>query len=393
MGLRRLKRWDIFCSVVDNYGDVGVAWRLARQLATEYALAVRLYVDDRARLARLAPDGVCSVDVRDWLGAQGAFAVDRADAPADVVIEAFGCGLPPALLDAMEAAVVQPVWINLEYLSAEPWIDERHGLASRQPLRPLTRHFYFPGFTPASGGLLRERGIVGQRDAFLAEPSARLSLWKSLAVAPPDPGALLVSMFCYPNAALPPLLDAWAEGDRAIACFVPEGVGRRRNSRMGGPTLARPGESLRRGRSGTFAVRASSPQDDYDRLSVGVRPQLRARRGFVRTRAVGGAAAGLACLSAGRGRASGQARGVSRAVWRGARACGRGSATRLCARVEWRSTWRSTENGRPDGRPGLASLARCAAGAARFARRPGHETLAAMPDLAARLVELVGKVL
>ncbi|WP_187492385.1 elongation factor P maturation arginine rhamnosyltransferase EarP, partial [Pantoea agglomerans] len=22
--------WDIFCTVVDNYGDIGVTWRLAR---------------------------------------------------------------------------------------------------------------------------------------------------------------------------------------------------------------------------------------------------------------------------------------------------------------------------------------------------------------------------
>ena len=49
-------RWDIFCTVVDNYGDVGVAWRLARQLAGEHAIAVRLFVDDLHALARLAPE-------------------------------------------------------------------------------------------------------------------------------------------------------------------------------------------------------------------------------------------------------------------------------------------------------------------------------------------------
>src|SRR2546426_9943400 len=49
-------RWDIFCTVVDNYGDVGVAWRLARQLAGEHAIAVRLFVDDMRALARLAPE-------------------------------------------------------------------------------------------------------------------------------------------------------------------------------------------------------------------------------------------------------------------------------------------------------------------------------------------------
>ena len=25
--------WDIFCQVIDNHGDVGVCWRLARELA------------------------------------------------------------------------------------------------------------------------------------------------------------------------------------------------------------------------------------------------------------------------------------------------------------------------------------------------------------------------
>ena len=45
--------WDIFCTVVDNYGDIGVCWRLARQLAAEHGFAVRLWVDDLASFARL----------------------------------------------------------------------------------------------------------------------------------------------------------------------------------------------------------------------------------------------------------------------------------------------------------------------------------------------------
>ena len=49
------RRWDIFCAVVDNYGDAGVCWRLARQLAGEHGLAVRLFVDALPALARIAP--------------------------------------------------------------------------------------------------------------------------------------------------------------------------------------------------------------------------------------------------------------------------------------------------------------------------------------------------
>src|SRR5580765_2757010 len=83
------KRWDLFCSVVDNFGDAGVAWRLARQLASEHAIAVRLFVDDRNALRRLAPRDAPGVDVRPWRGPAGDLAGEDA-APADVVVEAFG---------------------------------------------------------------------------------------------------------------------------------------------------------------------------------------------------------------------------------------------------------------------------------------------------------------
>ena len=50
-----IRSWDIFCTVIDNFGDIGVCWRLARQLAQEHGHSVRLWVDDLASFARLAP--------------------------------------------------------------------------------------------------------------------------------------------------------------------------------------------------------------------------------------------------------------------------------------------------------------------------------------------------
>src|SRR5205823_7182981 len=75
------QRWDIFCAVVDNYGDAGIAWRLARLLASEHALPVRLYVDALPTLARLVPsidpvgDGqsVAGVEVCGWWAPRSAF--------------------------------------------------------------------------------------------------------------------------------------------------------------------------------------------------------------------------------------------------------------------------------------------------------------------------------
>jgi hypothetical protein len=157
-----LLHWDIFCRVVDNYGDIGVCWRLARQLGREHGQAVRLWVDDPASLAPLCPacdpalpvQFIEGVELRRWLPE---FVVDRI---ADVVIEAFACELPAAYVAMMASAARQPCWINLEYLTAEAWAEGCHGLASPHPALPLTKHFFFPGFTPATGGLLREAGLL-----------------------------------------------------------------------------------------------------------------------------------------------------------------------------------------------------------------------------------------
>lgn len=260
--------WDIFCTVIDNYGDAGIAWRLARMLAAEHGLEVRLFTDARPTLARLVPaidpardvQRIERVTVRDWSGPQAAF--PAADAGA-VVIEAFGCGLPAEYLDAMAACERTPVWINLEYLSAEKWIEDCHGLASRHPTRPLTRYFFFPGFTQASGGLLRERNLFADRDLFRGDGAARARLWRRLGVDPSD-STFTVSLFCYADAPVASLFDAWAGGDTPILGLVPDGVARAAVERWIGAAIA-PGEVCTRGAL-TLARIPFVSQDDYDRV-------------------------------------------------------------------------------------------------------------------------------
>ena len=157
-------RWDIFCTVVDNYGDIGTCWRLAQQLAGEHEAEVRLWVDQLQGFARLCPavstdadeQHVGRIEIRRW----------RSDFPtveaADVVIEAFACELPESYIAAMARQTVAPVWINLEYLSAEDWVEGCHRLPSLRTKWPLAKYFFFPGFTPQTGGLLRERDLLAQ---------------------------------------------------------------------------------------------------------------------------------------------------------------------------------------------------------------------------------------
>jgi len=259
-------RWDVFCRVVDNFGDGGVCWRLARQLAAEHGLAVTLWIDDVATLACIEP----ALDPkRDDQVARGVRVRRGSDAhPAsflgpDVVVEAFGCGLPDSYRNAMAAETRPPVWINLEYLSAEGWVEAAHSLPSPHPLLPLTCWFYFPGFTRATGGLLREKGLQASRNAFQHDPGSRAALLREVG-AKPRGSALIVSLFCYANAALPALLDAWAEGDEDIVCVVPEGVAQSELDRWTGGAVPHAGAPTVRGRL-TLAVARFVDQDTFDR--------------------------------------------------------------------------------------------------------------------------------
>jgi uncharacterized repeat protein (TIGR03837 family) len=188
-------QWDVFCRVVDNFGDVGVCWRLAADLAAR-GETVRLFIDDVGALAWMAPGGAAGVSVLPW-------PLDRAVASAapvgDVVVEAFGCDPPPAFVTLMAAKPRPPLWINLEYLSAEAYVERCHGLPSPQA-SGLVKRFFYPGFTAASGGLLREPGLLQQQAAFDA------TAWLQSLGITRQAGERVVSLFCYAAADLPSLL-------------------------------------------------------------------------------------------------------------------------------------------------------------------------------------------
>jgi uncharacterized repeat protein (TIGR03837 family) len=223
------RNWDIFCTLVDNYGDIGVCWRLARQLATEFDLRVRLWVDDLARFARINPgidpavavQSSHGVEVRLW---RTPFAdSDIAPGVADVVIEAFACELPEPYLIAMVQRLPQPVWINLEYLSAESWVSGCHGLPSPHPRLPLTKYFFFPGLRLGTGGLLAEHGLRDRFCRLQADNDLQAAFWQGVGLAVPRPDVLRFSLFAYENHAIPALLDTWVQSEDEVLCLIPEG--------------------------------------------------------------------------------------------------------------------------------------------------------------------------
>ncbi|MCZ2104616.1 MAG: elongation factor P maturation arginine rhamnosyltransferase EarP [Burkholderiales bacterium] len=209
MGLR----WDIFCHVVDNWGDIGVCWRLAADLAAR-GERVRLWADDASALAWMAPTGCPGVQVLPW-------PVDAPPGgPGDVVVETFGCDLPPAFVaaiaDAAHARTRAPIWVNLEYLSAERYVQRCHRLPSPISSGPgagLTRWYFYPGFTERTGGLLREPDLLVRQQRFDRRT------WRARrGVAAHEP---VVTLFCYDRPALTPWLDALAAVPRAHLLVTP----------------------------------------------------------------------------------------------------------------------------------------------------------------------------
>ena len=190
------QHWVVFCRVVDNHGDLGVCWRLATQLA-QHGHQVTLYVDDASALAWMAPDGCEGVKVLAW--PDDPVSLGHA-AAADVVIEAFGCDLTLSFQAAMAAWPQAPVWINLEYFSAEDSALRNHGLPSpvmSGPAKGLRKWFYYPGLTEDSGGVMG--GLSAMTNAGMTNSGMTNS---GMTTSGMTNISLNISLFCYEPASL-----------------------------------------------------------------------------------------------------------------------------------------------------------------------------------------------
>ena len=216
-------QWDIFCQVIDNFGDVGVCWRLACDLA-QRGQNVRLWIDDASALQWMAPSGCAGVHVLPW-----GQALPEHAAPADVLVEAFGCEIAPETIAVSTRQSrdrgQKPVWINLEYLSAESYVERCHALPSpvqHGPAAGWNKWFFYPGFTPATGGLLRELDLAERQASF------NVAAWRSAHLAATHidsavPGERWFSLFCYEPLALAALLEQLSRADTPTRLLVTPG--------------------------------------------------------------------------------------------------------------------------------------------------------------------------
>ena len=219
------KRWDIFCKIVDNYGDIGVCWRLSQQLAHEHHLQVRLFIDDfstASNIISLLDDSkqqiVNGVEIYAWPSLENDFEIK----PADVVLETFGCTLPDAYIQKIQPN--KTIWINLEYLSAESWVSDFHAKPSQHPTFALTKHYFFPGFFNDTGGLIRENNVIANRNVFLRSMTMQKEFWQRIGIGNKmnvAKNSIKISLFCYPLVQINGLLSALSKADQSIDLFLP----------------------------------------------------------------------------------------------------------------------------------------------------------------------------
>ncbi|MCL1077497.1 elongation factor P maturation arginine rhamnosyltransferase EarP [Parashewanella spongiae] len=219
--------WDIFCTVIDNYGDIGVTWRLAKQLHKEFNKNIHLWVDDLTSfghilplLDRSLPHQICSgIHIHKWNDQ-----TTQQWVAGEVIIEGFACELPMIIISEMAKQTQQsPLWLNLEYLTAEEWVDNCHALPSTHHLG-VNKHFYFPGFSPKTGGLICEKNLLTERALWQQDKSAQQQFLDELNIKIDiNSNTQLISIFSYESPALTALCERWVSGKKQTHALVPMG--------------------------------------------------------------------------------------------------------------------------------------------------------------------------
>ncbi|WP_336004050.1 elongation factor P maturation arginine rhamnosyltransferase EarP [Fusobacterium polymorphum] len=157
---------DIFCEVIDNYGDVGVAYRLAREFK-------RIYPSKKLRFIINQTEEINLIKKSNNIEIIAYKDISKIENSADLIIETFGCEIPKEYMD--KALKSSKLIINLEYFSAEEWVDDFH-LQESFLGGNLKKYFFIPGLSKKSGGVLldtefleRKKKVEENKEYYLKE--------------------------------------------------------------------------------------------------------------------------------------------------------------------------------------------------------------------------------
>lgn len=211
----------VFVRVIDNWGDVGVGWRLCMQLACSFPWRVRLWIDDVAALGKLVLAAELAavqdaVMVEKWSDEDSVSLRLAQLADPVMVIETFGCDLPSPVLRRMQQC--QPLWLNWEYLTAEDWAVDLQAMPSLQG-NGLAKYFWFMGIDQQSGGLLREANYLSRRNEFLQQPCLQQAFKQQYGLPLEHVGQLWL-IFAYTSERWAQWLSMWRGADEPITLWL-----------------------------------------------------------------------------------------------------------------------------------------------------------------------------
>ncbi len=156
--------------MVDNYGDIGFVYRLARNITELYPdTELRLVVSDLPSFAAMAPfvkEGLARQSARGWQifdwNKEDVCTEEFSRRIPDVILQCFQCQRPEwldrILFDPEQKKIVRIV--NLEYLTAESWADDFHLLKSGTRSILVKKVNFMPGFTKKTGGLVMDSSFL-----------------------------------------------------------------------------------------------------------------------------------------------------------------------------------------------------------------------------------------
>ena len=157
----------VLCKVVDNYGDIGVCWRMCRRLKKIAPQnTISLVVDDLVSFNKICDSvdvkaevqTVEGVEIFDWNKADFCheqFSLNDGER-LSFILECFQCGRPDwmekILFEEKLERIVQIIMID--YLTAEKYAEDFHCLKSLTRSAKVQKVNFMPGFTEKTGGLI-----------------------------------------------------------------------------------------------------------------------------------------------------------------------------------------------------------------------------------------------
>ena len=156
----------VLCRVVDNYGDIGFAWRLCRRLAkiqSQYKICLvlddfeafeKIVIASEARQSQI----IEGIEIFKWQDNQYCHQIfsQNDGERLQIILELFQCGRP----DWMERILFEEKLkrtvhiIMIDYLTAEKYAEDFHCLKSLTRSARVQKVNFMPGFTEHTGGLI-----------------------------------------------------------------------------------------------------------------------------------------------------------------------------------------------------------------------------------------------